>query len=304
MSKLQNRRPTHPEAAAELPARSLLRVWRSVQGQGGMKTFPRTSYRRIRELMACDLLAAPEVDVGEWQSMKIDNPAMVTKELQNVVFEIEIPPNPLVLQQTVQPNLPWAEDHFRERVSGKPLNPPPSAASWPYTRSGHEDVTNSSGQFSHTYPERFWPKEANRNVCGNPSCFMEDHQPLAGIRFAYGDLNDVIKQLAVSPQTRQAYLPVWFPEDTGAVHKERVPCTLGYHFLVRRNKLNTTYFIRSCDFVRHFDDDVYMAGRLLQWVVQQLMRLRVEVEVGNLTMHICSLHIFKGDVPKLKKEFG
>ena len=118
-----------------------------------------------------------------------------------------------------------------------------------------------------------------------------------GIRFTYGDLQDVVELLQMSPLTRQAYLPVWFPEDTGAHHGERVPCTLGYHFIIRGGALHIIYYIRSCDFLRHFRDDVYMAARLALWVYD---RVGAALKMGNLTMHITSLHVFEADMPVLR----
>jgi len=258
------------------------------------------AFEAMAKEMAMDLVMAPRVDVGEWQSQKIDNPLMVTQELQNAVMQIAIPPEVVKLQAHVKPNLPWAEDHFLERVSGEPLNPPPSEAWWPYAQQGNAEHKQDE-KFSHTYPERFWPKYAGRT----PVEHREEYFAHEGIRYAYGDLDDVVNQLGKSPLTRQAYLPVWFPEDTGAVHKERVPCTLGYHFLLRNNWLHVTYFIRSCDFVRHFRDDVYMAGRLLQWMAQQLrVKYKVTCTPATLTMHMVSFHIFSGDVPSLERRYG
>lgn len=249
-----------------------------------------------------DLLVdtAPSVGVGEWQSQDVrDRPEMVTRELTNVSLELSILDSVGVWAEETGCNLPWAEDHFLERVSGIPHNPPPSEAYWPFAVRGNEDHKHDQ-VFSHTYPERFWPKKANGRV----------HSTTRGIRYPYGDLADVVKQLEENPLTRQAYLPVWFPEDTGAVHKERVPCTLGYHFLVRENALQVTYFIRSCDALRHWPDDVYMAGRLAQWVADQLntsydadQHLGYLVP-GKLVMHIGSLHIFEGDLPRLEYERG
>lgn len=66
--------------------------------------------------------------------------------------------------------------------------------------------------------------------------------------------------------------------------------------------------IRSCDFVRHFQDDVYMAARLAQWVCAALPggnwidETPPVLDVGSLTMHAMSMHIFKGDIPKLERE--
>ncbi|MCA1799997.1 MAG: thymidylate synthase [Actinobacteria bacterium] len=113
------------------------------------------------------------------------------------------------------------------------------------------------------------------------------------------------QQLKIEPSTRQAYLPIWFPEDTGAVHGRRVPCTLGYHFLIRNGKLQITYYIRSCDFLRHFRDDVYMAGRLAQWMTFRYNEdcpAAERIRVDKLVMHIVNFHVFEGDVPKLKLE--
>jgi len=244
----------------------------------------------MQHAMAEALVRAPEIDSGEWQAQSIDDPLWVAKEITDVVFEIDVPDEIDDLASMIQPNLPWAEDHFLERVSGKPLNPPPSSAYWPYKQGEHDDHVDAAGLFSHTYPERFWPKHAGTA-----------HRELnrLGIRYEYGDLNDVVVQLRKSPLTRQAYLPVWFPEDTGAVSGQRVPCTLGYHFLIRNDMLHTTYLIRSCDFMRHFKDDVYMAARLLQWMADA-----VDVGIGTLSMWIGSFHIFVGDVPLVRYHYG
>lgn len=241
------------------------------------------------------------VDVGEWQSIRDDKmPQVRTIELQNVVISYPIPPSRDELQEDVQPNMPFAEAQFLDRVSGEPLNPPPSDKLWPWAH--HLEDDKPQGQYSHTYPERFWPKQAGHEVMWE--CDMGANH---GIRFEYGDLQDVVSLLAKSPYTRQAYLPVWFPEDTGAVHGERVPCTLGYHFLLRGSALNITYFIRSVDFFRHFPDDVYMACRLCQWVVAELhSEDKVEeaayrCKPGTLTMHMCSLHVFEAERKRLEK---
>ena len=57
--------------------------------------------------------------------------------------------------------------------------------------------------------------------------------------------------------------------------------------------------IRSCDFVRHFRDDVYMAGRLGQFIASCL---NVAIDDIILTMHIVNFHVFEGDVVFLKNQ--
>jgi thymidylate synthase len=220
---------------------------------------------------------------------------MQTRELTNVIIEMPIEPIPLA-RQYIQPSVPWADDHFEERVSGVPLNPPPSEAWWPYAQHGNQDHKDEGTEtFSHTYPERFWPKFAGEAYADMVNSISLDWTPHMGIRYNYGDLEDVVELLNEDPTTRQAYLPIWFPEDTGATKGQRVPCTLGYHFLLR-DQLNVTYHIRSCDFLRHFRDDVYMAMRLGLWMCDRV----IDAKPGKLVMHIGSFHIFEGDVVSLK----
>lgn len=227
------------------------------------------------------LVKQPYVSTGTWQAQDVSNRSeMDARELFNEIIHYHIPPTIGQLQKEVEPNLPWAEDHFQERVSGVPFNPPPSEQWWPFAVNQNQE-SKIGKQFSHTYPERFWPKYANVQNTGKP------HH---GVRFEYGDLEDLMVMLKKNPLSRQAYLPVWFPEDTGAVHGERVPCTLGYQFMVRGGLVHISYFIRSCDFLRHFQDDVYMAARLAQHVASYL-----GLGPGSLTMHIVNLHIFRGD---------
>jgi thymidylate synthase len=105
---------------------------------------------------------------------------------------------------------------------------------------------------------------------------------IQGIRYEYGDLDDVVNLLYEHPFTRQATFPIFFPEDTGAVHGGRIPCTLHYHFLRRGDSLHLWYAIRSCDAVRHFRDDVYMATRLCQWVTERSFVQRSLVTIRPL----------------------
>lgn|SRR5690606_9253173 len=247
------------------------------------------------------LLDVKPLKAGRWQSRDVSElPQGTTYELANVTIVMGLPQTAHHLAMQTRAHLPWAEDHFQERVSREPLNPAPSEAWWPFAqkKGGTTNTDHRMGEkFSHTYPERIWPKHAQGSIASNQR--MKVYNNMRGIRFDYGDLDDVIHLLHEDPATRQAYLPIWFPEDTGVHHGQRVPCTLGYHFMIREDKLQITYYMRSCDLIRHFQDDVYMAGRLAQWVRDELnnRRGKVELEVGELIMHIVSLHIFGGDVP-------
>jgi len=242
------------------------------------------------------------VPMNHWQSQRTSEKEGMTYslELQHVNFQMKVAQSIEDLQDQVKPNLPWAEDHFLERVSGQPLNPPPSEAWWPFAVAGNAEHKEGK-KFSHTYPERIWPKLAEAESRGINGAVQPE---IFGIRYEYGDLEDVINLLAHDPYTRQAYLPIWFPEDTGAVEGQRVPCTLGYHFLLRPGEeglhADIVYHIRSCDLFRHFTDDVYMAARLLQWVVGSVRDRGIDVRARSLIMQISSLHVFEGDTARLK----
>lgn len=254
------------------------------------------SFGVLFDLIKANLFRAPAVSPGEWQSQTTD---VKMRELLHVVFEWQMPATAEELAQETGARLPWAEDHFQERVSGDPLNPSPSEAWWPFRQkkdgNTNTDHKSEGNAFSHTYPERMWPK----GVVLNDFC---DSTTAHGLRFEYGDLDDVVKLLAKSPGTRQAYLPIWFPEDTGVVHGKRVPCTLGYHFIIRDGSLDLSYFMRSTDLLRHFQDDVYLAVRLAQWVVQELQQIRPgwELKPGRLIFHTANMHIFDDDIPMLE----
>lgn len=269
-----------------------------------MLSFGSFSFETIRaEIYNEFMVGQPQrVDVGEWQSIDVKGkPEMVSHELAHVVVDYtSLPQTRSGLQASIPCNHTWAEAHFQERVSGEPLNPPPSHEIWPYAQEGNGQF-RETGKFSHTYPERFWPKYAGRMMDIGPT------NQLAGIRFKYGDLDDVLDQLTRNLYTRQAYLPIWFPEDTGANQGQRVPCTLGYHFLIRDSKLTVTYFMRSCDFRRHFADDVYLAARLAQFVAGNLCDALEDAQgskviADRLIMHIVSLHVFQGDMELMRKE--
>jgi thymidylate synthase len=107
-----------------------------------------------------------------------------------------------------------------------------------------------------------------------------------------GDLGDLVELLRRSPNTRQAYLPVFFPEDTGAHHGERIPCTLGYHFQQREGVLSMWYFLRSCDYTRHFRDDCFLAIGLLDYLIKEV---NPNWKRGVFHMVIPSLHMFIND---------
>lgn len=238
-----------------------------------------------------------KIHTEKWQGLDISKrPEAEMHELTNVVLNTQMPGEDLaVYREELRPNLPWVDDHFEERVAGVPVNPGRTWKTWPWALNA-DQARRFNGKFSHTYMERYWPRFTGQDMAQGFQVEMKGHW------FRYGDLEDIIKLLEREPLTRQAYLPIFFPEDTGAHHGDRVPCTLGYHWMVRDSKLHVFYPIRSCDFYRHFRDDIYLTVRLTIWILERLRRVDVAWEAispGDFTMWIGSLHMFRNDHIKL-----
>jgi len=244
-----------------------------------------------------------------WQGQDVSkmNAALMKEDL-HVTMQFDMAGEALnFYQMAIAPNLPWADNHFLERVCGYPINPGIEWANWSHGVNAEKSLDHH-GQFNHNYMERYWPRKAGYLFAMKD--FMsfklaenyvpEGSMPVRrGLKHEYGDLAGLVRDLAGEPDTRQAYLPVWFPEDTGDAHKGRKPCTLGYHFIMRRGQLDVTYYLRSCDLANHFRDDVYLTVRLLLWVLDESRKLNPEVwngvVPGKFTMHITSLHMFIND---------
>lgn len=266
-----------------------------------------TAVRRVMEN------SSKVVHSKHWQGVDISaKPEAAMHESCFVSFEVALGGDLDYYRHVLRPNLPWADDHFAERVCGSPINPGKEWANWPYAHSAN-GFRDDNGQFNHTYMERYWAGQAGlvKSPTFDADQFldritrMDEYGPRStnrGIRYRYGDLDDLVGLLLGDPLTRQAYLPIFFPEDTGLANPDRKPCTLGYLFMMRDDQLHITYYIRSCDYMRHFRDDIYLTIRLLYWVIEKL-QARDErwnnVTPGLFRMDIGSLHLFRNDYAKL-----
>lgn len=289
----------------------------------------RDTFSRIRQhTWNLFLSQSHRVHTERWQGVDISQrPEMVSHELMNYTFTHDLSgiEDLQHWRDDVQPNLPWADDHFGERVCGAPINPGVEWENWPWGKSA--DTFRDGGMFNHNYMERYWPKHAGRPelptkdatewkaerlAYGDARMPMEAHQ---GIRNAYGDLHDLVSSLADNPLSRQEWFPIFHPEDVGNVVGGRKPCSLGYQFWVRGGRLHVYYPLRSCDFFRHMPDDIYLTIRLLLWVLDSCRAIyhktRLtsepmanwdEVVPGTFTMHCTSLHVFANDMVQMRKE--
>jgi thymidylate synthase len=159
-------------------------------------------------------------------------------------------------------NLDWCREDFQERVSPNWINP---GFAWSHRQEVWGEFLHEN-QFAYTYNERIrtqlWP---------------------------------VIKELNKNPTSRQAIIEIHNNiidlQNMGGV--KRIPCSMFYQFLLRADKLDIYYVMRSCDFLTHWAYDVWHAIRLLKYVAKQ-----IEVTPGKFMHYMTSLHAYRKDMPK------
>lgn len=202
------------------------------------------------------------------------NPDYETKELQNYSYCL------LNARSQDIPGVtqPWADAEFKERVTD------PWERDWGGKRTLFQ------------VPEFINPGEAWKLREEVWSEYMHDGK----LAYTYNELlwnNDqltkIMNRLKEDPDSRQLWISLWNPDKDpdflGGV--SRVPCSLGYGLQVRDGKLNLHYVMRSCDFVTHFRNDVYLAIKFLEWVAE-----KTGYPVGDFTHTMFSCHVYNKDI--------
>ena len=265
-------------------------------------------FTSARSVLKAMILQSPHVRTEKWQGVAAN---LDTREAfdVNICVDLHGVEDLDHWRRDVLPNLPWADDHFLERVGGEPLNPGEQWKVWPWGLSANK--FRAGERFNHTYMERLWPKYARRTPDGKlpeaPKGSLRkypavDPRPKYGVAWHYGDLQDLVELLAHQPHTRQAWIPLFHPEDTGVGDGGRKMCSLGYQVLVRDGQASLWYPLRSCDLRRHYNDDAYLALRMLLWVIDRCRERDGrwgKVVPGKLAMHMTSLHVFETDCADL-----
>lgn len=271
-----------------------------------------------------------KVHGSRWQGQDVSQrPDAQMFELLFEEVRVQLPTESIVYyQHDIPANYPWVEEHFHERICGVPMNPGKEWENWPWANKAGDSL-DKNGQFNHNYMERYWPNHAGyvTEPTKTASEWVEQYLAMCkagntgpeadivashnkeylthrGIKGPVGNMADLVDRLCCEPDTRQAYYPIFFPEDV--VVQGRKPCTLGYHFIQRHGHLHVVYYMRSCDFCRHWADDCYLTVRLLLWVLNKCRQVDAskweDIKPGLFIMHISSLHMFVNDLPILTKE--
>ena len=178
----------------------------------------------------------------------------------------------------------WADAEFKERISGVMENP---GKAWELRKDIWEEFL-VNGFFDYTYAERM-----NETVSYKGKAFSK--------------IEAIIELLKTDNDTRKAILNIYgedgFNEDCDSNYlggEHRIPCSMYYDFLIRENAkgekvLHICYHQRSCDFIGHGGDDIYLAWKLKDHVAE-----KVGIKSGYLYHTIDSLHSYKKDWWMLK----
>ncbi|KKN02390.1 hypothetical protein LCGC14_1118130 [marine sediment metagenome] len=90
---------------------------------------------------------------------------------------------------------------------------------------------------------------------------------------------------------RQALISIWSPTlDSTVLGYQEVPCSIGYHFLLRGTNLYLVYYIRSLN-LEIWPNDVYLSR-----AVQRYIAARIEATPASVTFQVGSLHTFRRSV--------
>lgn len=161
--------------------------------------------------------------------------------------------------------LKYCTAEFLDRISPAPRNP---GYSW-LERMEYWNKFLHDGKFSYSYSERMFDQSYK-----------------------------IISELKKNKESRQCIVPIYKKEDNlkwGG--KERVPCSMYYHFLIRNisgiDRLFLIYTMRASDFYTHFPIDIWLAVEYGKWIGGNL-----GVSLYSFTHFIDSLHAFKKDFGK------
>lgn len=181
--------------------------------------------------------------------------------------------------------LEWCREEFKERTSNVHVNPGEAyklrpevwnefivqKKTWkePEEEGYDTDPFNRTSVFEYTYNERIYPQ-----------------------------LKAIVNELRTHPETRQAIIEIHNNlldlSSLGGV--KRIPCSLSYQFMIRDNKLDIIYMMRSTDFATHFQNDIWLADELRKYIASML-----NIEPGKFIMFASSLHTYKKDWDTLSK---
>ena len=111
------------------------------------------------------------------------------------------------------------------------------------------------------------------------------------------------ESLIKDKDTRQAVMSFSLPEHKWLGNKDQV-CTLHGNWLIRDDKLNLSIVMRSNDLSKGLVYDLSWFVSLIEKMVNELRPYYPNLQVGHYTHTAHSIHIYKKDIPQMKKMIG
>jgi thymidylate synthase (methanogen type) len=105
----------------------------------------------------------------------------------------------------------------------------------------------------------------------------------------------IIPLLQQDPNSRRAIISLWNPAKDTVLTKKTVPGLVLIDCKIRNGKLYITSVIRSCDVFMGLPANMYQLFVLAQYIVK-----KINVEIGTITIHATSAHIFKDQMDNIK----
>jgi thymidylate synthase len=181
-----------------------------------------------------------------------------------------------------EPVLNYIAQEFQDRVGGVAMNP---GNSWVWRKNLWNEFLDKNGKFHYTYSERITPQL---------SIILQELQKHPDTRQAIINIHSNIAPFPTTtcPPTDDSTYAVLPSQDLRNIGGAgRIPCSMYYQVMIRNNKIDLIYTMRSCDFLTHFPVDIMLALRMQSYVAGMLGK-----SIGNFTYFTGSLHAYKKDM--------
>ncbi len=229
----------------------------------------------IKEVDRDLLVQGISVPVKHYQNKRLEGEDQLTKELVGVSFLISKPHQKrkemveFIFSEDHERIIKYCEQEFKDRTSGKELNPGNSYKirqdMW------QKFMVGDGSKFDYTYSERM-----------------------------HWQFENIIKNLEEDIHSRQALLQVFQAETDNFKMggDSRIPCSVDYQFLIRNKRLYCIYHMRSNDYFGHFPIDIYVTTRIMEFMVEKLKKTYPDLKMGSLVYFCGSLHAYNWDLKK------
>jgi len=170
--------------------------------------------------------------------------------------------------------------------------------------------TNRNLNLQYCKKEWLWYLHGDRydeSIMGHASMWKKIQLPDGGFNsnygqyiFRQGQFGWVVNSLVKDPNSRQACMQLL---NSSHMHEGNpdVVCTMGIQFFIRDKKLSMHVHMRSNDAIFGMTNDVFCFSQLHQMVYWALKAEGLDIELGEYTHQVGSLHVYENHFGMLLK---